>query len=113
MKKDGMNLITLIISVIVLIIITGVTIMGLKNTGIIEKTEMAVEDMNLKNLEQLANIAYANIYLDNLSQGVRREITGEEVRTRMQKDGTEQEVLDKYDIIVQDGDIFISIKEEE
>lgn len=112
MKKEGMSLITLIITVVVLIIITGVTIIGIENTGIINKAEMAVEDLNLKNLEQLANMAYANIYLDNLSKGIRREITGEEVRNRMLKDGTKEEELIKYDIIVENGDVFVKVKEE-
>ncbi len=113
MKKEGMSLITLVITVVVLIIITGVTIIGIENTGIIDKAEMVVEDMNLKNLEQLANMSYANIYLENLSKGIRREITGEEVKERMLKDGVKEEALSKYDIIVENGDVFVKVKEEE
>lgn len=110
MKKEGMSLITLTISVIVLIIIANVTIMSLENTGIISKAEMVVEDMNLKNLEQLANIAYANVYMDNLSHGIRRTITSDEVRKRMLKNGVEEEKLDKYIITVENGDVFVKVK---
>ena len=113
MKKEGMSLITLIITVVILIIITGVTIVGIENTGIIDKAEMVVDDMNLKNLEQLANMSYANIYLENLSKGIRRAITGEEVRGRMLEDGAKEEELIKYDIIVENGDVFVTLKEEE
>lgn len=113
MKKEGMSLITLIITVIVLVIITGVTIIGIENTGIIDKAEMVVEDMNLKNFEQLANMSYANIYLENLSKGIRREITGEEIRARMLKDGADEEQLNKYYITVENGDVFVKLKEEE
>lgn len=113
MKKEGMSLITLIITVVVLIIVTGVTIASIENTGIIDKAETVVQDMNLKNFEQLANMAYANIYLDNLSQGIRREITAEEVRARMIKNGSDEQELNKYDITVENGDVFVTFKEEE
>lgn len=113
MKREGISLITLVITVIVLVIITGITIVSIENTGIVDKAEVVVEDMNLKNLEQLANMAYANIYLDNLAHGIRRVITGEEVRERMLKDGTKEEELIKYDVIVENGDVFIKVKEEQ
>ena len=113
MKKEGMSLIVLIITVIVLAIIAGVIIIGIKNTGIIDRTESVVQDMNLKNLEQLANMSYANIYLENLSKGIRKEITGEEVRLRMLKDGADEKELNKYDVTVENGDVFIKAKEEE
>lgn len=113
MNKKGMSLITLIITVIILVIVTSVIIIGIENTRIIDKAEMVVEDMNLKNFEQLANMSYANIYLENLSKGIRREITGEEIRARMLKDGADEEQLNKYDITVENGDVFVKIKEEE
>lgn len=113
MKKQGMSLIMLVIIVVVLAIITSVIIIGIENTGIIDKAEAVVQDMNLKNLEQLANMAYANIYLDNLSKGIRREITGEEVRARMLKDGADEKELNKYDVTVENGDVFVTVKEEE
>lgn len=110
MKKRGMSLITLIITVIVLVIVTGVTILGIENTGIINKAEMVVEDMNLKNLQQLANMAYANIYLDNLYKGVRREITADEIRTCMLKNGAKEEDLNQYEITVENGDVFVTFR---
>lgn len=111
MKKDGISLIILAITVIVLVIMASVIIIGIENTGITNKTEIVVQDMNLKNLEQLANMSYANIYLDNLSQGIRSEITGEEVRRSMLKNGANEQELSKYDIIVENGDVFVILKE--
>lgn len=113
MKKEGMSLITLVITIIVLIIIASGIIMSIENTGIIDKAENVVEDMNLKNIEQLANMAYANIYLDNLSKGIRKDITGEEVVVRMLKDGAKEQELSQYNITVKDGDVFVTLKEEE
>lgn len=113
MNKKGMSLITLAITVIVLIIVTDAIIMSLNNTGIIEKAESVVEDMNLKNIQQLANMAYANIYFDNLKQGIRRDITAEEIYNHMLKAGTKQEELDKYEITVENGDVFVTLKEKE
>lgn len=112
MKRKGMSLITLIITVIILVIVTSVIIIGIENTGIIDKAELVVEDMNLKNLEQLANMAYANIYLDNLSKGIRRDITAEEVREHILKNNSNEEELSKYDIIVENGEVFVKVKEE-
>ena len=48
-----------------------------------------------------------------MSKGIRRAITGEEVRGRMLEDGAKEEELIKYDIIVENGDVFVTLKEEE
>lgn len=112
MNKKAMSLITLIITVIVMIVIATVIIIGIENTGIIQKAEDVVADMDLKNLQQLANIAYANIYFENLQDGVRRVLTAEEIRLRMIKDGVDEKELEAYEITVENGDVFVAFKEE-
>ena len=111
MKKSGMSLMTLVITVILMIIIAGVAIVNLSKSDIIDKAEQAVDDMNLKNIQQIANMAYADIYFDNLISNIRRELTAEEIRERMIQNGMEEDELNKYDIVVEDGDVFVTIKE--
>ena len=113
MNKKAMSLLTLAITIIVMIIIAGAVIIEIENTGIIEKANQAVTDMDLKNLEQLANMAYADIYFENLTKGIRRELTAEEIRLRMIKDGANEQKLNLYEVVVEDGDVYIKVKEEE
>lgn len=112
MNKKAMSLITLVITIIVMVIIAGAVIIGIEDSGIIEKAENAVADMDLKNIQQLANMAYANIYLDNLQDGIRKEITSDEIRARIIKDGVDEQELEVYEITVEDGDVFVTLKEE-
>ena len=110
MKKYGMSLMTLILMIILMIIIGGVIVVNIKDTGIIDKAEQAVNDMNLKNVQQSANMAYADVYFDNLVSNTRRDLTAEEIRARMIQNGMEEEILNKYDIVVEDGDVFVTPK---
>jgi len=113
MNKKAMSLVTLVITIIIMIILAGAIIINLSNSGIIEKANQAVTDMDLKNLEQLANMAYADIYFENLTKGIRRELTAEEIRLRMIKDGADEQKMSLYEVIVEDGDVFVTLKEEE
>lgn len=112
MNKKAMSLITLVITIIVMVIIAGVVIIGIEASGIIEKEENTVADMDLKNIQQLANMAYANIYFENLTKGIRRELTADEIRVRIIKDGVEEQEMEAYEITVEDGDVFVTLKEE-
>ena len=110
MNKKGMSLLTLVITVMTMIVVVSATMMSLNKTDIIQRTETVVNDINLMTMQQMANMAYANVYFDNLTKGERREVTAEEIRTRMIKDGTKEEDLKKYNITVKDGDVFVSVK---
>lgn len=111
--KKGMSLITLVITVILMIIIAGTAIVTLSKSNVIEKAQDATNSFNLKSIEQLANMAYANIYFDNLTEGIRRELTSEEICARMIKDGADENMLSKFNIEVINGDIKVSVKGEE
>lgn len=112
MRKRGMSLVTLAITTIVILGVFGVTMLALTKTGAMQSIERTSENMDLLNFQELANMAYSSIYFDNLRQGIRRELTAEEVRARMIENGAEEIKLRKYDIKVKDGDVFVSIKEE-
>lgn len=111
--KKGMSLITLVITITLMIIIATVSIVNLSNSNVIKEAENATNSFNLKSVEQLANMAYANIYFDNLTQGIRRELTPDEIRTRILKDGADENIVNKFNIEIINGDIKVSIKEVE
>lgn len=112
MNKKGMTFITLVITIIVLIILGSAIIGGIEDSGIIGKAEKAVTDMDESALQQMANIAYANIYFDNLTKGIRRDLTAEEIRQRMIKNGADAQKLATYEITVKDGDVYVKPKGE-
>ena len=110
MNKRGMSLVTLTIALILVIGTFCVTMTGLTKTNLRQTIEKNADDMDLLNIQQQANMAYASIYFDNLRQGVRRELTADEIRLRMLKNGTGDIDLSKYNIVVKDGDVFVSLK---
>ena len=113
MNKKGMNLTTLAIVIFVVIALMYISTVGLTKTNLVSMLIMTGEDVELLNVQQLANMAYSSIYLDNLRQGVRRELTSQEIRVRMLKNGVGDIDLDKYIIKVNDGDVFVTLKEEQ
>ena len=110
MNKKGMSLVTLTIALILVIGTFCVTMTGLTRTNLKQTIEKNTENMDLLNIQQQANMAYASIYFDNLRQGIRRELTAEEIRVRMLENGTGDIDLSKYSISVRDGDVFVSLK---
>ena len=113
MKKKGMSLTTLAIVIFVVISLMYVSMVGLVKTNLVSELIMTDEDVDLLHVQQLANMAYANIYLDNLRMGVRRELTPNEIRVRMLKNGVGDVDLSKYNIRVENGDVFVTLKEEQ
>ena len=110
MKKKGMNLVTLTLTLVAMIGIFGIAMAVLTKTSLMQSIERTKGDMDLLNIQEQANMTYANIYFDNLRQGVRRELTAEEIRLRMLQNGTGDIDLSNYDIVVKDGDVFVSVK---
>ena len=113
MNKNGMSLTTLVVVMIVVIGIMYLFILGLAKTNLVQEVKATNAEMDLLNVQQLANMAYANIYLDNLRQGIRRELTSSEVRARMLKNGMGEIDLNKYNIIIENGDVFVTLRGEQ
>ena len=107
MKKTGMSLVTLTLSIAVMVALTHLTVKSLDKGKILEMVEPIVKDMDWKNMQQLANMAYSRIYTANLTKGIRREITASEIRNFIFKNGIEEVKLNEYIITVQNGDVFV------
>lgn len=110
MRKNGMTIIALIICIIVMIILAGAVVIGLSKSDIINKAQQATDDMNLKNVQQIANMSYAEVYFANLTKGIRRTIESEELITTMIKNGITEQEITKYDVTIAHGDVEVSPK---
>ncbi|MDD2627867.1 MAG: hypothetical protein PHR25_01155 [Clostridia bacterium] len=63
-NKNGISLIFLVITIIVMIIITGAVIVSLSSGNITNKAKDAVEKINLKSLQDAATLAYTDYKLN-------------------------------------------------
>ncbi len=96
-RKQGISLIVLVITIIVMVVLVAAVVVSLSNTGIINKANQAVSDTNLKNVEQMANVVWAEEFMD----GKRGETLKAAVLEKL-KDYT-----DKYNITVTDKGVVI------
>ena len=63
-EKQGISLIVLVITVIVMVILAGAIVLTLNNSGIIDKATDAVEQTNLATVKELTQMAWAEAYAD-------------------------------------------------
>ena len=101
-RKQGISLIVLVITIIVMIILAAAVVVSLNNTGIIGKANEAVNKTNLKQVEQMASLYWA----DAFSDGLRGEYLEEEVLGKL------EDYTDDYDFIVTDGGVTVTEKGE-
>ena len=110
MKKRGMSLITLVISVTFMAALAQLAVVSLDEGKILSMVEPVMEDIEWKSIQQMANTAYSRIYTENLTKGIRREITVKEIREYILKNGIEEIKLKQYDITVRNGDVFVELR---
>ena len=112
-KKKGISLIVLVITIIVMVILAGAIILTLNNNGIINKASEAVEKTNLKQVQYIANLAWAEAYTD----GVRtvEDVDGVKGFETRVKEGIQVQGIDMtpYNIIVTDKGVEVALKETE
>lgn len=63
-KEKGITLVALVITIIILLILAGVTIMQLTGNGLLQKVEQAKEKSEEKSAEETLNIELANLLID-------------------------------------------------
>ena len=63
-NKKGISLIVLVITIIVMVVLASAVVVTLSNSGIIDRATDATETSDLKQVEQLANLAWSEAYLD-------------------------------------------------
>ena len=63
-RKQGISLIVLVITIIVMIILAAAVVITLSNTGIIERANSATNQMNTKQIQSLATLAWADAFME-------------------------------------------------
>lgn len=111
--KKGMTLKTLGIAMGFMMIAYGVAMAGFTNEYLLGFAYEIGEELDLLHVEQMANITYARIYLDNLRDGIRRDISVEELLNKIIENGVEKEKLNNYNIKIIDKDIYVTFKGEQ
>ena len=65
-KKQGISLIVLVITIIVMIILAASVVITLSNTGVIDRASNAVDLTNERQVQDMAALIWADAYMDNL-----------------------------------------------
>ena len=104
LNKQGVSLIVLVITIIVMIILAGVIILTLNNSGIIDQAQNAVDKTNLKEVQTLASLKWAEAYMDG-------NTTQSELETEVLKRLNEEKIdLTPYEITVTDEGVKVALK---
>ena len=98
-RKQGISLIVLVITIIVMITLAAAVVITLNNTGIINKANKAVNDTNLKEVQQLATLVWAEEFMDDK----RGDTLKEAVLGRL------EDYTGKYNIDVDDKGVTVTL----
>jgi len=104
-NKSGISLIVLVIAIIIMIILAGAIILSLSNSGIIGKSQEAVDAANLQEVQQMAALAWADAYLDKLDDDT---VNIEDRVKQALKDNKVN--VDNYNIVITDDGVEVSAK---
>lgn len=102
-KKKGISLIVLVITIIVMIILAAAIIITLANNGIIGRANEAVEGINEAQVREMANLAWAELYLDG------EEITAGKIIDYLKANGMTDAELSKYDIKLEGDKVVVTL----
>lgn len=100
-NKKGISLIVLVVTIIVMIILAAAAVITLVDNGIIGKANEAVEGMNEAQVKEMADLAWAEAYLDPDTPSAQKTADWykQQVITYLQNNGID---TDKYQIEVTD-----------
>ena len=75
-KSQGITLVALVITIIILLILAGITINALTNSGLLTKAGEVAKISKLKEIEEFAQISYMTRQLDEVTEGNAATIAG-------------------------------------
>lgn len=105
--KEGVSLIVLVLTIVIMVILSGVIVISLNNTGMIDKANDTVKQTNLDEMKELASIGWAVSY----SKGARtKEALTAGVHAYIDSSGISSVEKDKYIIDVTISGASVSIK---
>ena len=104
LNKQAVSLIVLVITIIVMIILAGVIVLTLNNSGIIDQAQNAVDETSLKEVQTLASLKWAEAYMDG-------NTTQSELETEVLKRLNEEKIdLTPYEITVTEAGVKVALK---
>ena len=105
-NKSGISLIVLVLTIVIMIVLAGVIITNLSNSGIISRGKSAVSKTNLKQIQELATVAWGEAIIDDV------DATTEEleaaIRAKLLTNGMKQEELNKYWFEVTTNNVIVT-----
>jgi len=105
-KKQGISLIVLVVTIIVMIILVGAIILTLSNVGIIPQAEKAVDETNLEEVQTIAGLAWSEAFME-LQGG---EITSEKLEQKVLQKVSEEGIdLTLYKVKVTDEGVKVAL----
>jgi uncharacterized protein YjdB/type II secretory pathway pseudopilin PulG len=75
-KNKGITLIALVITIVILLILAGLSISGLIGSGLFGKAQEAVRLTKIREIEEAANLVYMSRQIDEFSKGEAATIAG-------------------------------------
>ncbi len=75
-KSGGITLVALVITIIILLILAGITINSLTGSGLLQKAEESTKISKLKEIEELARLAYMDRKMEEASGGKTATVDG-------------------------------------
>lgn len=61
--KEAVSLIVLVLTIVIMIILSGVVVISLNNSGMIDRARTSVDDANFDQVKEMANVAWGEAYL--------------------------------------------------
>ncbi len=105
-NKKGISLITLAVTILVMAILTAVVVMTTNNSGIIKNSKNTVATTNLKQVQELAQVAWTNAQIEGKE-------TTEELDAAIKNSLTTSGVdVNKYNIVVTENGVNVTNKSE-
>ena len=106
--KEAVSLIVLVLTIVIMIILTGVIVINLNNSGIIDRAKGAVSETNLKNMQELANVAWGEAYL-SIKGDKTPELIKATMLEKLKGKGVSEEELGKYTFTVTTGGVEVGV----
>ncbi len=69
LKENGITLVALVVTIIILLVLAGIAIGTLKNKGLLKKADFAKEETNKSNAVETMNLKITNIQISSYTEG--------------------------------------------
>lgn len=109
--KEAVSLVVLVLTIVIMVILGGVIIMNLGDSGLMTEANNAIEETNLDEIKELASVGWATAYTDPDRQRNVADLTDGVLDYLESATGlSREELLEKYDIDVSVTGVDVTLK---